>query len=100
MQSPKRNWSAIISRSIGVLLIIYSFALFLGNGVVSLSMLSLGTLLIVATSVRDVIFGQNEKQVRREIKQRLAAKSGEATEPTPPTDEFFRRLGNESDFRR
>lgn len=91
----RRNWPTIISRSIGAIILIYCVAIFLRNGVMSLGILSLGILLLTATSVRDVLFGPNEKQIRRELKERMAAKSTMPTDPAPPSDEFCR--GSERD---
>lgn len=90
----KKNWPAILAHSIGAMLVLTALGLFFSRGIFDLNIFVLGVLLLAASSVRDLFFDTSERQLRREIKQRLADAAGEPKEETSP-EEFLGRLEKE-----
>ena len=87
---PLRNWSSIIARWVGALLLLLAVAAMFSSGILALGLIAIGFLLLFTGSVRDLYFPSNERQMLREIKRKYA-REAEDENKVPPED-FLRQL--------
>lgn len=92
----RRDWPAILSRVVGTLLIAWALVTFFSNGVLSISLLALGVVLLASSSVYEALFGLNTRQVHRRLKERFAERADERPDNLPSPEEFLQQLERDS----
>lgn len=89
---PRRmHWGAIISRTIGSLLLIYWLSL-VASGIISLNLLIFSLLFLLGPSFPDLVRAPTKREVLRDMQQRAAGNADDFEEPSPSPEDFLRQL--------
>lgn len=85
------HWGAIISRTIGSLLLIYWLSL-VASGIISLNLLIFSLLFLLGPSFPDLVRTPTKREVLRDMQRRAAGNADDFEEPSQSPEDFLRQL--------
>lgn len=91
----KMNWTAVVLRLIGSLMLLWWIDLVFRSGIISLNLLGISLLLLLGPSIPDLVRAPTKREVLREMQRREAGDPDEAAETSPSPEDFLSQLEQE-----